>query len=181
MKSILIILSSLLLMNCQQWKTVRKLEYTASAFNFHGVDNKILKSELDSIVIAEEGVYLSDYKSNNSIERRAINSIREAIENQGLTTNDFVVKKENVHKNNYKWIFSDGYFDIQDSIYIFELKHIDGYVYSYNLEKLNAESMKHPSPNGAHIQISIAGNLSGYDGLCVYSRNTNKLRIFKHQ
>lgn len=176
LKSVLLILCAMLLFNCTK---MGDLVYTASTYRPGNVNNRIRMSTLDSIVSSRNLIYLSDYKSRDNADRRVIKMIKDTVQKLGFKTKQFTIVREKNDRISQR--FSGYFFDPQDSIIAFKLYHVDGYVHDYNLEKLNAESKKHPQPDGAYKVLFVTGNISGFDGVYMYNQNRNKLYILRYQ
>ena len=177
LKSVLLIFCAMLLFN---FKPSNDLEYTASRFNFYEVSNKILISELDSIVLSDNSCYLNDFNPQNKMERIAIRMIKDTIRMMGLKEKEITIKRK--INDRREQMFSSYFCDPQDSIIAFKIYHVDGYVYHHNKKKLNAAHSKNLSPDGvgAHV-IGMTGNLSGINGVYFYNQNRNRLYILKSQ
>ncbi len=162
-KTVTILVLILLVSCCQNSNTDNKSDIYISRSDFGEVDNQISKNVLDSIINALPYWRLDNFKTTDFAESYAVEFLRDGLRLEGLNPGEFIIlgtEREN------------------DSTIVFQLNHIDFYVYNYNLDKKNYELSKNPTPDGIYEEIPpITGNVSGYEGWYKIDFVNNKLEI----
>ena len=158
--------SLVLLVSCSNDKhkiTDSNLEYYNAIGSFGEINNKILKSKLDSILNSIPYWRLSEYKTIDFGESLAVEFLKKELIAKGLQPKKFVIL---------------GITKGQDFSFTFYLNHIDYYVYYHNWEQANIDLSKIPLPDGGVKEIApITGNLTGHEGWYNVNMNTKTLEI----
>ncbi len=146
MKKLITISIVILLISCNQ----KKEQIYTPNFLSDSIENRISKSELDSLLDNSPYWKLVNFKTTNIKEQDALEILKEKLLLQKVDITKFII---------YEII------DYNDSTVIFYLDHLDGLIYSYNLDKRNKELAKHPDKNGDYEIIPpVTGNATGVEG-----------------
>jgi len=117
---------------------------------FGEISNQIELSKLDSLISKISYKRFGKDSNYDDSVNTAISILTERFEKDRLIPNNFFITM--IVKQN-------------DSTVSFSLKHLDSFIYYYNLDKKNKELASKPFNNGAILTIPpITGNISGYDG-----------------
>jgi len=159
MKKLITISIVILLISCNQ----KKEQIYTPNFLSDSIENRISKSELDSLLDNSPYWKLVNFKTTNIKEQDALEILKEKLLLQKVDITKFII---------YEII------DYNDSTVIFRLNHIDGLIYFHNLDKRNKELAKHPDKNGDYEIIPpVTGNATGVEGYYNVDINNQTLEI----
>lgn len=152
-------LSVILLFSCSQKKEEM---YTPSCLS-DSLENRISINELDSLIDNSPYWKLTNFKTTNRKEQYALSILKEKLLLQKVDIGKLII---------YDII------DRNDSTIAFSLDHIDGLIYSHNLDKKNKELAKHTDENGDYEIIpSATGNVTGVEGTYIVNLVSQTLEI----
>ena len=143
-------------------------EYYVAHRDFGRVSDSLELSILDSLMNPSRFPHLDQYSPTSAEEERAYSVLLDYLKSKQLDPQHFVI---------YNMIRG------LDSTLSFTLAHANGFVYSYNLDRLNQELAKAgPDEDGFVATIPpFTGNISGYDGEYRVNLKEETLQYFAAQ
>lgn len=159
MKKFITISTIILLISCSQKK---EEIYTPTCIS-DSLENRISKTELDSLLDNSPYWKLVNFKTTNKKEQDALEILKTKL----------LLQKTDIEK-----LIIYEIIDYNDSTISFYLGHIDGLIYFHNIEEKNKELAKHPDKNGDYeIKIPSHGNITGFEGYYIIDISNETLRI----
>jgi len=130
-----------------------------------GVDNKIPKAILDSIIFSLPHWRLDKFKTTDFHELLSVELLKDKLSLKGFKSDEFVLHLIKIDENGFL---------------SFYLEHTDSYIYYYNLDKLFLELENDSAINEISITPITGNRITPYDGW--YTVNMEKRTLeFKYK
>jgi hypothetical protein len=142
-----------------------KIYKAKQSFRDYGVDNKISKEVLDSIIFSLPHWRLDKFKTTDFHELLSVELLKNELSLKGFKSDAFVLHLIKRDENGFL---------------SFYLEHTDRFIYSYNLDKLLFELENNPEVEEFSYTPGAERHIARFDGWYTVNMETRKLE-FRHQ